>query len=494
MSARVLLSALLLALLASSPSARAEEPNDGSCGEAVTGGATVARAVPDFIGWFSDVADFAGDNFPIELPFKKKGEQNNKGGSTSTGAISAKASVKVTGQPKKGQPDCGQRKIEIETELEVSVGIKRKTGSFGGGVTGAAGTRTKYEATLSREQLEAIQQNKPGAALPNPFEPSTVKPGTTVVLRQENFKSLELEASYNILTGTAKDTHGNANVVSVQRLEGPNANKVRVLIGPEQLVKQEAALGVSLGPFEAKAGVDRTVTEGEVKSYEFDLSTPEGLAAYEQLLATGAAPAGTPSGTIVYTKMDATAKASIAAPGTKLEVDISKYEFERKVITAADGKKTEQVTMKNGDTYQTLTWQLDANGNRVGEPAIQIRFENLSPEGAADLATVTGGTITNPGKKKQTVTLDLSGEQWKVWRDQAQASQRDSVDNGGWASQFVYALANAQSAYEVTAALASMPGDVAANELEMMQWTRSGKAPPLPAKMRAVDQGTCAVG
>jgi hypothetical protein len=152
------------------------------------------------------------------------------------------------------------------------------------------GVQTSYEVKVPADKAEDIKSGK--SALPNPYDPSTLPVGSSVLVKGENFTGTALEASFRGLAVETSQTNSAGVAYGVEKT-GPNT--VKITAGPTEAVSQEVFAGVKLGPVKVGVGAENSLREYQLKSVEIDLSTDASKAAYQKFLLTGEVPKSDPS-------------------------------------------------------------------------------------------------------------------------------------------------------------------------------------------------------
>ncbi len=233
---------------------------------------------------------------------------------------------------------------------EVDAGVVQAGGAvFGGG-------RVTVEVTMSRANYEAWKNG--GLAAPiNPMDPSTMPPGTGVMVRAETVEGSEFDAAltrrYAGVFGATSSVESQgiaAGISNVSNPNDPNSNVMRVVVGPTEGVSNEMQLGVQVegGGVSLRASAGRTDTEQsyDLVVVDFDMNTAEGRAAYDHFLRTGELPPASGTGVHVgaLQQTDMTSTASIGG-----EVQLEQGEGSVTLGAAIDWGT-------NAATTRTITW------------------------------------------------------------------------------------------------------------------------------------------
>ncbi|MFP2909237.1 hypothetical protein ACLESD_30190 [Pyxidicoccus sp. 3LFB2] len=189
-----------------------------------------------------------------------------------------------------------EAEVGVKTELGVSVDGKRVEASVTGSVEG--GVRGSYQVTLPTAAAAGITSPEQAAEQLNPFMPQNLPVGATVLLNGEAFTGtgvevvVKFEKVFGVLGGMSTE-QANGMSLAVSKLDDKT---VRVTLGPTEAVSRtlEAKLGIGGISFGA---TDTLRVDGQLTSrqVDFDISTPEGQAAYNRFLETGELPKNDPA-------------------------------------------------------------------------------------------------------------------------------------------------------------------------------------------------------
>ncbi|MCY1020242.1 hypothetical protein [Pyxidicoccus sp. MSG2] len=233
----------------------------------------------------------------------------------------------------------GTTTFSVQAEVGVKGELEVDTKWASGSVTGQTGVRGGYEVTLPTAAASAITTPEQAAAQLNPTLPQNLPVGATVTLTGEAFAEAGMSLTFKNIAGLFDFTAG----LSVERAKGMalsvsklDDKTVRVTVGPTEAVSRNTE--ASFGPL----GVSDTLSVSglSARQVDFDISRPEGLAAYNRFLATGELP-----------KNDPAMGTSNAAT-----VEIASESFSREVTMLFD---LGEATIESGE-YVTTTY--DAGG------------------------------------------------------------------------------------------------------------------------------------
>jgi hypothetical protein len=229
------------------------------------------------------------------------GSTSSNGVSTSgsatvgTDGVSAEGSVEVKGlkisfgteisHTSNVESEDGFTTVTNEGSMSVNLGGEVDLGTVGFGANYTEGVKTKYQVRMSDEDYARVQSGQ--AEMPDPFNPDSMPEGSSVLLNSTDFQGTGFEASYRNLSLETNVTEEQGVSVAVEKT---GENTVRVTAGPTEAIENSFQLGLSLGPASVHIGNDTRLDEFTLKTAEFDLSTDQGRAAYNNFLATGQLP------------------------------------------------------------------------------------------------------------------------------------------------------------------------------------------------------------
>jgi hypothetical protein len=187
---------------------------------------------------------------------------------------------------------CPKVDLSVSGKVQVQATGKSTGKEVGGTLSVFAGTSTKYNVSVSPEAAEAMERGERHP--PNPLDPRTLVPGESIELSQEFYTGHNLQVTYRKLQIGMGFEEGRRLSSGVRRVD---ENTVRVYVGDADLVKQALLLGTSVGEFSVAIGGNKQLSQGEVRSVDIDISTPEGWDAYQKFLASGEMPCDGAAGT-----------------------------------------------------------------------------------------------------------------------------------------------------------------------------------------------------
>lgn len=419
---------LALSLLSAAPAFA--QTSDGSCPAAADGGG--GGAWGGFLGALRGIFDWArgGSGGAGEVNTTTPGP----GGRT----VVTKTRVETV-QP----AGCDMTTVTFWSDVAVSTEIEGENEErhVGGGVDARAGKGTILEMTLPDDRWAQVKDGN----LPNPFDPTTLPPGSTVILKQEAFVSLGLEGTWRELVVKSEVRDAAGAVVAVTRTED---GKIRLSVGPYDAVQNEAFVGA--GPKGARIGLNnwKRLEDQSLTTWEFDPSNPDDMRQYRLAMTTGAFTSvgmgvdNRPKDKVEYLDYKDLTSVRVELGPLALEKNLLGSSLKYKVTTHPDGTKDVDAVGQYGDQYLILHQHVDANGQPVGEPHYEVKLASLSDWNAQMLSQAMGQA--NPGSTAQ---VSLEGDDWKVWRDRAKAAIAQNP--GAGMSTVLNDIANAQSSFDV---------------------------------------------
>ena len=310
-----------------------------------------------------------------------------------------------------------------------------------------------------------------GAPPPDPYHPDTLPVGSSVLFTSSDFTGTEFGARYNAIRAQCGVDASDGTATLIERT-GPDT--VRVTIGPTQSMENSFAVGVGVGPVSVGAGNTQSLNTAQLQTVEFNINTPEGLAAYNTFLETGQLPAQEGPGithraTIQTVAYDSTTGVSAALGPWDGELTLSSTQIDQRRVSYPDGS-SELVTELDYGTSVPVTLQqhFDANGvEDVSQQRITLDLGDMDPTTAsyfyeAFTGDAAGAQAIREGDSRD-VTITLT-------HDQAQQLQTRVSDylaaHGGSVSPIALdtllrGIATASSPEVAAARLGSLYGSVA---------------------------------
>ncbi len=331
--------------------------------------------------------------------------------------VNAKASVVANEKTENGVTTFS---VSGEASVTVSGGVN--TPKAGLAVAHSEGIRASYSVAMPEAAARGVDPKTV-----NPFDPSSMPTGTVVKLDGSQYSSNEFKATFQHLSLETKVS--SASGVSVA-IEKTGENTVRVTAGPTEAIDAYNAVGVNFGVASASLGRTDSLKSATLKTAEFDLSTPEGQAAYNDFLASGTMPARNGpgvSGAATVEKIDYSSQSSanVSLGPIDLSFKGARNTGSSVVTTHADGTKDVTVDLDYGSNVPLqLTRKYDAQGNELVSERRYAYTLNVD-ENSAQLvnAALTGDleqADSGPVKGGQTVTLSFTEAQMRAYMKQTQ--------------------------------------------------------------------------
>lgn len=254
--------------------------------------------------------------------------------------------------------------VEVQFTDSASVAASAKTGkgTIEGEVGAGYGTRARYKVVLPGEN-----QSPEAAARVNPFDPTTIPVGATVTMDGQAFTQTSLEGSFRHIGIKHGLTEASGASYSVTRVD---ANSVRVTMGPNQAVEAFNGIGVTTEIATAMLGRQDNLGFSSVSTATFDLSNPDGQAAYAHFVGTGDVAYQTPgvSDVAQIGRLDYSSQTRAQLELGPLSADLAGAQNtgSRVDITYPDGSYTSVIQLQySGNVPLQITQRFDAAGNEV---------------------------------------------------------------------------------------------------------------------------------
>lgn len=357
----------------------------------------------------------------------------------------------------------------VSTSSEVKVG-KTKSGKvpdlFGAKLTGEAGVgfSTSSELTVPMPQacellgeLPPEQHGELSAACgatcganasacdgfdvdPTIFDPMSIPDGGTLVIADSAFGYASASASIPLHALVSAEigqtvTSGISYSTAVTR-EGCI---VTVVVGPTEFIESAIKLGIKLG--KSFQGIELAATAyfemsdrlevAALVSYQFDVCTESGGAAYDQLVTEGTEPKGYEPTKIESwswsSKRNVGVTGEASTGGATVSVDV-------KALFNSLGRSSTRITSPDGTVTDVATFSLKHGELRVGFvmtypasgcPVVDLTYPKIHPETAKTAAWGFCGADALPqfeGEQDLTVRIDCN--EWMTWRERACAATK----------------------------------------------------------------------
>lgn len=260
------------------------------------------------------------DSVSVKLTDEQKLELGNsrpQGSPASANGFSVSLSTESSVTLTESQSDT-HTTFSISTGTQVSLSGEASAGGAGGvQVEGsvATGFTSTYKVSLPGDAT--VEQ----AASVNPFDPTTIPVGGSVTVDGSSFVNTSFEASFRYIGTQTKINEASGVSYTVERVD---EDTVRVIAGPTETINAFNGVGLSVGDLSIMAGREDQLHGASMQTAEFDISTPEGQAAFEHFNATGQIASETPSVSNVATieRIDYSSQTELRAELGPLSVEL----------------------------------------------------------------------------------------------------------------------------------------------------------------------------
>ncbi|MDX6278362.1 MAG: hypothetical protein QOJ72_2490 [Nocardioidaceae bacterium] len=306
-------------------------------------------------------------------------------------------------------------------------GVKLDTSLF-------AGHSTTYAITVPPSSTGDLTAGIP----PNPFDPASIPVGGNVTLTGKTYAGLGLDASYKLLRGTVSSTTGVETSTAVIKLPD---GKVRVLVGPANILENSLKLGFGTENANIAAYVDDKYTDYKLSQADFDLSTPAGKSAYYAMVLGGQTPESDGGGVSNRANVEGskyTHRAGISGKIGSLEGKLGSGHDQEQVVTDyADGHVTYTSKANENGVDIVANQTVDAQGHYVpSQSTFQIRLHNVSPDQVNRFNERYGHSSVKVDKA-QDVVIDFTQAELDQQKAQAYDIIADGIKNDpDWVDYF----------------------------------------------------------
>ncbi len=280
---------------------------------------------------------------------------------------------------------------------------------------------------MSPDRADALED---GAAPPNPVDPRTIAEGESVQLSEEYYAGVGGEAQYRAIQARFGYDRGHRVSSAVQRT---SPTTVRVLAGDADFVRQTLALGLGNDDFGIALGGTEELADGKLAAIDIDISTPEGWAAYQDFVATGALPDPGTAGTVDPTTSQTLdysdkTKAEVRLPNVTLGGTLGSSEGHVKVTEHEDGTVEVLRTARYNDVGLAIAETRDADDAIVGEPRYSLLLHGVDGSFVDGLQQLDGSSGEVPDGN---LRLDLSADDLAELQHLAREQLADQVELNG---------------------------------------------------------------
>jgi hypothetical protein len=309
----------------------------------------------------------------------------------------------------------GNTEFTVEAQTKVATSGSIDAGGRKGGAEVQAGAGAGFKSSY---QVMLPGENRPAeaAARVNPFDPTTIPVGGRVTMNSEAFSETSLAGSFRYIGTETKVQQGQGTTYVVERVD---QNTVRVMMGPTEAVQAFNGVGLRAGPdLSVMLGRQDSLAGSTLKTADFDLSTPEGQAAYSHFTATGQVAHETKGVDNVATveRVDYSSQTQLRAKLGPLGVELGGAQNKGSVVKTSypDGSFALTTELQySGNVPLRVTQRFDAGGTEIlSERTYQYEVK-VTESNAELLNTVQAGRVTDsgPARPGQTVVLTFNEEQ-----------------------------------------------------------------------------------
>lgn len=353
---------------------------------------------------------------------------------------------------------------------------------------GEIGFRFTAEFIVSEDDAAAIESGE--RPLPNPFEPETIPVGGRVLIRGQSLTSLFFEAGYQFTSvgGSRTDLEGTA--IGVERID---ETRVRVYVGPTAAVERELFVGLRNPAVRFGLGNETEHSVAELRVAEFDLSTPEGRAAYDAFLRTGELPpVGSPgvlrTGTVVEERYSSQTMLEVGLFGASVEFGGAGNEGFVRTTHWDDGSRDVNYWYRYDDRFLEVNQRFDQTGAVIrGSSTYTIYLSDVDGNTSAIMLAgyspgleATDEMIARTKGSDQDIALTYTEDELMSLRDQAR--RLIEIDPTAQSNSLYAALAEAETPEEV--ALILVRHSTSSEGLcELLEYLAYATGKPLPGEM-----------
>lgn len=343
---------------------------------------------------------------------------NAKGRGISFG-IDANATV-VTG--KKTAHGVTTYSASSDASITLDAGIKARQAGLQVGYT--KGIKVSYEVSMPEKAAKTAN-----LATVNPFDPASMPKGTVIKLDGSHYTTGEFEATFRNIAN--KYSHTDAKGTSLL-VEKTGANTVRVTAGPTRAIDAYNGIGVDFGVASAMLGRDDSLSGAALKTAQFDLSTANGKAAFNDFATNGRMPADNGdgiSGVKTIEKLDYASQTKLDAKLGPLSfgLDGPKNTGSSVLTIEPDGSMTRTVDLQySGNAPLTINQKFDTQGKEIASArtytyTIKVDANNAQLINAAQTGDL-GRAQDGPVKAGQTIAITYSVADLRALSEDAQTA------------------------------------------------------------------------
>lgn len=368
------------------------------------------------------------DGFP-EGSISVKKKTDSPGGLTSSNETTIKTgNITVDQNGNEWQTSSVTSDIRLTEKAKAELkGIKLSASLF-------AGHATTYAITVPPSSTGDLTAGVP----PNPFDPASIPAGGNVTLTGKTYAGLGLDASYKLLRASVSSDIGVETSTAVIKLPD---GKVRVLVGPANILENSLKLGFGTDNANVAAYVDDKYTDYKLSQADFDISTPAGKSAYYKMVLAGQTPAADGAGVSNRANVEGskyTHRAGISGQLGSLSGKLGNGRDQEQIVTDyADGRVTYTSKGNEGGIDIVASETVDAQGKLIpSQASYQIRMHNVSADAINRFNLQYGHANTNV-KKPQDLVLDFTQADFDAQKAQAYDIIAEGIKNDpDWVDYF----------------------------------------------------------
>jgi len=386
--------------------------------------------------------------------------------------------------------------VTLTVSAQTSVGVSGdvKFGNVGVGGSAASGQKNSYSVTIPEEHYNAIRDGR--APMPNPFDPESMPNGSGALMKEEDFSSSSLSASYKQIRLDTSHTESSGTAIGVNKIDDKH---IRVFAGPTEAVNNSMLLGVNAGPLTLGVGASNTSSLTKCGVVDIDISTAEGKQAYNDFLRTGKVPPSSPPGVAnsgVIETYDgyhqASASAQIKIGDFKIggSTELNSSDLNVRQTSYDDGRKVYEQQYRINDVTLVSTNTTNPDGSEDASKAkTQILFNGVDDVSAAYLKTAFTGAEYKKTDGSQDVQLTLTQGDVEGLKDRVRALVDErQMPLGVGPSDYLYqSILDAKSPSDVALAFVNQSSSGWAAESLLTLAVSGGGFQPLPGKLEMVN-------
>ncbi|WP_222566044.1 LysM peptidoglycan-binding domain-containing protein [Novilysobacter antarcticus] len=333
-----------------------------------------------------------------------QGLKNAKGYGVSFG-IDAQTTV-TSGK----KTDNGVTTYRSSADLSVTLNAGVESKQAGLEVGRTEGIKGSFEVSMP-EQIAA----KTDLKTVNPFDPDSMPTGTVIKLDGSQYSGTEFKAAFRHIATESKITNFEGASLLVEKT---GTDQVRVTGGPTEAIEAYNGVGVDFSVASAMLGRNDKLDTATLKTAEFNLSSADGRAAFNDYIATGRMPADNGNGvsevaTIEKIDYSSQTQLKIELGSLKASLDGARNTGNSVLTTRADGSASATWDLQYGDNVPlSITQSFKADGSEVMADRRYSFTYNADDSVATFLNVAQSGDVkhatSGPVKGGDTVTVSYT--------------------------------------------------------------------------------------